>query len=581
MIRRSDITVLPNGSTPQPGIYVTVLDADGELATIYDDDGDEAANPLVTDVAGGFYYNVAQAGAYTEEFRLSLLDSPRTTRSVRLGDDIDGGSEPITKYGASVTNSAAENSVALNAAIRAVLLSNRSLYIPPGTFNFTTIDLPENSVEGGRRLLLWGPGTLRTTYSGFAITCSEGSFFDLVCQGLRFESVPNSGTRLFDGNAFLRLCITGCQIKDFDYVIKADSGYIQSLRLIGNIIRGGYPFGAVVKTPMAYDAVIEQNIIEYVWDGIVIDGPGIAANRVNISRNCIEGIGGRAVVLGACLATSVCDNYLEGNTGGDLFFNAGTDSHQGLRVQSNKIELSAGRLAQTRGSFTGSISGTTLTITAVNFGTLAVGTNIHGIGIAPGTIIGAFGTGSGGTGTYILASAQTVASTTIQSGAFGIVWGVSAMVPIRSGGNQCTGNLHETTGVSALMDMLGDKAGGELYTGYRIENVSARAPVGWATYASDTVFYNAYNERYLGVDPYRQELSFGGKHDSTTGGTDEPPVISFGTASPQASPGNYDRVKWAKGSVVFNVAPAAAGPGYWVCTTAGSPGTWSFVGTVA
>lgn len=62
---------------------------------------------------------------------------------------------------------------------------------------------------------------------------------------------------------------------------------------------------------------------------------------------------------------------------------------------------------------TGSISGTTLTVTAVSSGQLALGAFITGTGVAANTRITALGTGTGGTGTYTVSSSQTVASTTI------------------------------------------------------------------------------------------------------------------------------------------------------------------------
>lgn len=64
-------------------------------------------------------------------------------------------------------------------------------------------------------------------------------------------------------------------------------------------------------------------------------------------------------------------------------------------------------------SGTGSISGTTLTITAVTSGTLIPGRTIAGTGVTSGTTVTAFGTGSGGVGTYTVSASQTVASTTI------------------------------------------------------------------------------------------------------------------------------------------------------------------------
>ena len=64
-------------------------------------------------------------------------------------------------------------------------------------------------------------------------------------------------------------------------------------------------------------------------------------------------------------------------------------------------------------SGTGSISGTVLTISAVNAGSIGVGTAISGNGVTAGTTVSSLGTGTGGTGTYNLSASQTVASTTI------------------------------------------------------------------------------------------------------------------------------------------------------------------------
>jgi len=60
--------------------------------------------------------------------------------------------------------------------------------------------------------------------------------------------------------------------------------------------------------------------------------------------------------------------------------------------------------------FTGAISGTTLTVSAVASGNLAVGQTLYGPGIAAGTVITAAGTGTGGTGTYTIGISQTVKS---------------------------------------------------------------------------------------------------------------------------------------------------------------------------
>jgi len=62
--------------------------------------------------------------------------------------------------------------------------------------------------------------------------------------------------------------------------------------------------------------------------------------------------------------------------------------------------------------FTASISGTTMTVTVVSSGSLAVGSIIMSDLVVPGTYITALGTGSGSTGTYTVSVSQTVSSRT-------------------------------------------------------------------------------------------------------------------------------------------------------------------------
>lgn len=59
----------------------------------------------------------------------------------------------------------------------------------------------------------------------------------------------------------------------------------------------------------------------------------------------------------------------------------------------------------------------TMTVTAVGSGALAVGDLLAGAGVSAGTYITAFGTGSGGNGTYIVTPTQTVGSETITANA--------------------------------------------------------------------------------------------------------------------------------------------------------------------
>lgn len=78
--------------------------------------------------------------------------------------------------------------------------------------------------------------------------------------------------------------------------------------------------------------------------------------------------------------------------------------------------LSAGT---TFSGFTGSIAttgGGTLTITAAGTGTIKVGDSITGTGVAANTVVTGYGTGTGGTGTYLVSISQTVSSTATLAG---------------------------------------------------------------------------------------------------------------------------------------------------------------------
>jgi hypothetical protein len=67
-----------------------------------------------------------------------------------------------------------------------------------------------------------------------------------------------------------------------------------------------------------------------------------------------------------------------------------------------------------RGTLTGSIAGTVLTVSATSLTTIKQGDMISGTGVTPATRIVSFGTGTGGTGTYNVSNSQTAGSTTIK-----------------------------------------------------------------------------------------------------------------------------------------------------------------------
>jgi hypothetical protein len=117
--------------------------------------------------------------------------------------------------------------------------------------------------------------------------------------------------------------------------------------------------------------------------------------------------------------------------------------------------------------FTGAVSGTTLTVTSVNSGTLAVGQHFFAVGALQETVITALGTGTGGTGTYTLGLSQTIASSqmyTSSPGAVvtGAIAGTTLTVSAVTSGTLFVGQTIQGTGVTTqtIITALGTGTGG-------------------------------------------------------------------------------------------------------------------------
>ena len=88
-------------------------------------------------------------------------------------------------------------------------------------------------------------------------------------------------------------------------------------------------------------------------------------------------------------------------------------------ITSGQTQYTIGPNGQVGAVFTGSIAGTTLTVTSITSGAIALGQTLSGTGITAGTTIVGFNSGAGGNvnelGTYTVNISQNVASTTINS----------------------------------------------------------------------------------------------------------------------------------------------------------------------
>jgi len=161
---------------------------------------------------------------------------------------------------------------------------------------------------------------------------------------------------------------------------------------------------------------------------------------------------------------------------------------------------------------TGAISGTTLTVSAVTNGVLAVGSFISGTGVTAGTYITALGSGTGGAGTYTVSASQTVSSTTITSGdVFKIALYTSSATLDSSTTVYSSSNESSGTGYTA---------GGATLTNLGTSLSGTTAYLSWDSYtwtsatisAAGALIYNSSrNNAAVAV------LSFGATYSSTNG----------------------------------------------------------------
>jgi hypothetical protein len=125
------------------------------------------------------------------------------------------------------------------------------------------------------------------------------------------------------------------------------------------------------------------------------------------SVNVLQGFGvpGEVQLIGPMRAESLIinSNGLQPNTYGYVAF----------KSNSTNIAQMGGVASTGASSFTGSITGTTLTVTGSPTGAVTIGQTISGTNVTVGTTITGYLTGVGAAGTYTVSVSQSVTSTTI------------------------------------------------------------------------------------------------------------------------------------------------------------------------
>lgn len=120
-------------------------------------------------------------------------------------------------------------------------------------------------------------------------------------------------------------------------------------------------------------------------------------------------------------------------------------------VRRKRLETNIDSYVDTR--FIGSVSGTTLTVTDLSYGSIKPGQTLFGTGVAAGTTIV-----SGGAGSYVVSKSQTVAEEIMASGVLNVLQPVEITVQLDFHGPDGGDNAHRVS------TMIRDEYGVDFFT---------------------------------------------------------------------------------------------------------------------
>ncbi len=116
-------------------------------------------------------------------------------------------------------------------------------------------------------------------------------------------------------------------------------------------------------------------------------------------------------------------------------------------------------------AFTGSVAGNTLTVTAIDVGTIDINATLFGVDVAPGSRITGLGTGGGGVGTYAVSPAQTLSSRRLSSGAMNALQPTNVVVQLDVHGPSGADNAQR------ISTLLRDEYAVAKFAGYGVDVV--------------------------------------------------------------------------------------------------------------
>lgn len=320
--------------------------------------------------------------------------------------------------------------------------TNKGLNQP--AYNSSSWDTPLNNNFGYIDTALGGVQSLSSTSGTIALTVSQ-------CQALIFN-------------------VSGTLVGNVTYQIPAIGGQW----IVYNNTSGSFTVTFSCAVGASTVAIDQGTIITVYSDAI----NGIRVSNSQLSPNVpTQTARGRAATGTGAQQDITAGQLLDflGTTSGSILYRNGTD-------------------------FVGTadITGTTLTVTGVTSGQLAVNTYVSGTGITAGTYITALGTGTGGIGTYTVSAAMSTASGVAVTGGSnftgtGSISGTTLTITVASAGILSVGNIVTGTGVSqgTRITALGTGTGGVgTYTVNQSQTVGSTTisgTVGWKILPPGTI----------------------------------------------------------------------------------------------
>ena len=297
----------------------------------------------------------------------------------------------------------------------------------------------------------------------------------------------------------------------------------------------------ILGTTLTVGTITSGNIVP----GMTITGVGISAGITIVSNISGTGTGSTWLIsssdsgmLSTITVTGTtyndiisCDSTAALSLGTAVTFSGtiigGEDVGAGSFVNGHKYVInSAGTtdwvaIGATAGAvFTGSISGTLLTVTGVTSGTIQVGQQLQGTGVIPGTVISQLGSGSGGLGTYLVSnSLSCVGSINNGPGGLASMTGSSITGTILTVGTLASGTIgvgmHLTGGSISPNTYIVDNISGSSSGSTWLVNVSQiqTSTTITGTVTATTLTVTSINSGYIAIG---QQLQGGTIVDPTT-----------------------------------------------------------------